>query len=444
MKTKLQVYIITFVQFFLFTCDKHPHSNSIKFDSNPMDKLLNEHVENGDYPFLYARIENVEGKILYEHSVINKDLLPGLNVDENSWIRIWSMSKIVTISILMDLVEDNLVSLDEPVSKYIPEFENLKVAVSSDGKSLSVFTQPDTYSNAEVNKMTAACPMTLVEPDSIMQIRHLINHRAGFYYANTKIPCLDSISIEEDITTVPNSDSLIAVLARMPLIHHPGERYHYGLNTTVLGLVAERVANRSLEEIVKERITIPCKINQFQYKVSNEVKLIPPVTGRDGYLRRANKGELDIMGKNVPQYNLQQKLYLGGEGMISSADGYADFLRLWLKGGILNGHRFLNESTIEKMITSVDKKDGYGTSTKYNLYITGDSTLTQGKGDRGLWQGGGYEGTSFWMDPKRDFVGLLFTQVNQSPDHAGLGSGLYDKFRGMIYEQIFSQEKNTN
>ena len=97
--------------------------------------------------------------------------------------------------------------------------------------------------------------------------------------------------IKEDITTVPNSDSLIAALARMPLIHHPGERYHYGLNT-IAGLVAERAANRSLEELLKERIAIPCKINQFQYKVSNEVKLIPPVTGRDGYLRRANKGEL--------------------------------------------------------------------------------------------------------------------------------------------------------
>ena len=89
-----------------------------------MDKLLNEHVENGDYPFLYARIENIEGKILYEHSVINKDLLPGLNVDENSWIRIWSMSKIVTISILMDLVEDNLVSLDD---QSLNIFLNLKI-----------------------------------------------------------------------------------------------------------------------------------------------------------------------------------------------------------------------------------------------------------------------------------------------------------------------------
>ena len=92
------------------------------------------------------------------------------------------------------------------------------------------------------------------------------------------------------------------------------------------------------------------------------------------------------------------------------------------------------------MLSSVDGQDGYGTSTKYGVYITGDSTLSQGKGDKGLWQGGGYEGTSFWIDPKRKFVGLLMTQVNQSPDHVGLGSGLYDKFRGLIYKQIFDRE----
>ena len=444
MKTRLQIYLIIFIQVLLSSCNKYPYGDTIKFDSNAIDNLLNEHVENGDYPFLYARIENVGGKILYEHSIINKDLLPGVTVDGKSWIRIWSMSKIVTISILMDLVEDNLVSLDDPVIKYIPEFENLKVAVSSDGKSLSVFTQPDTYSNAEENQMASACPMILVEPDSVMKIIHLINHRAGFYYANTKISCLDSISIKADITTAPNSDSLIAILSKMPLIHHPGERYHYGLNTTVLGLVAERATNQSLAELVQDRISGPCKISRFQYKVEDKVNLIPTITGRDGYLRKANKGELDIMGKNVPKYHPDQKLYLGGEGMIASSDGYANFLRLLLNGGILNGHRFLNESTIKNMITSVDTQDGYGINTNFGLYITGDSTVAQKKGDKGLWQGGGYEGTSFWVDPKREFVGLLMTQVNQSPDHSGLGSGLYDKFRGLLYEQIFSHEKNTN
>ena len=226
MKTRLQVYFIFFNLLIFSSCNIQIHNNALIFDPNLIDELLNEYIENGSYPFLYARLENIDGTVLYEHSVTNNDLLPGVKVDGNSWIRIWSMSKIVTISIIMDLWEDNLISLQDPITKYIPEFANLKVAVSSNGKSLSIFTQSDTYSIAEDNQMELACPINLVEPDSVMRISHLINHRAGFYYAITKIPCLDSISIKADIPMLHNSDSLINVLSKMPLIHHPGERNH--------------------------------------------------------------------------------------------------------------------------------------------------------------------------------------------------------------------------
>ena len=430
--------VISFISLFL-SCESSKVRQIIN-DQKAIDSLLDEHVNNGSYPFLYARIENIDGTILYEHSVVNHRLLPDIEVNGDTWIRIWSMSKIVTISILMDLVEDGMVDLNDPVIKYIPEFSNLKVAESSDGKSLSMFTQADTFSKASDKQLDLACPIQLVEPDSIMRVHHLINHRAGFYYANTTISCLDSISVEADLSMVANSDSLINRLSNMPLIHHPGERYHYGLNTTVLGLVAERASSKTLDELVNDRIATPCGIEGFQYRISEDIQLIPTFTGRDGTLRRAVSGELDIMGANVPMYDKDQRVYFGGEGMVATSDGYADFLRLWLGYGKLNNHRFLDKTTLKSMISSIDRKDGYGTSTKYGVYITGDSTLSQGKGDKGLWQGGGYEGTSFWIDPKRKFVGLLMTQVNQSPDHVGLGSGLYDKFRGLIYKQIFDRE----
>jgi len=85
----------------------------------------------------------------------------------------------------------------------------------------------------------------------------------------------------------------------------------------------------------------------------------------------------------------------------------------------------------------VRKKDENGTDTGFGLYITGPKIKKNGKGDSDLWQGGGYESTSFWVDPKRKFVGLLITQVNQSPDHIGLGSGVYDKFREALYRSFF-------
>ena len=422
-----------------WSCRTSSEPDNIIKNKNELDQILNQHITDGSYPFLYAHIENIDGDILYQHGTVNKDLFPTLSVNKDTWIRIWSMSKIVTITIIMDLVEENIIQLNDPVLDYIPEFSNLKVAQSSSGVSLSRYTNADFVSNPEMVDKSDACPIILAETDSIMRITHLINHRAGFYYADTRIPCLDSLSYKADIPNSIDSENLIKTLSTMPLIQHPGERYHYGLNTTVLGLVAERATGKTLGQLVKERITKPCNIPDFQYKLPKNKKLISPVTGRDGYLRLANPGELDIMGRNVPKYDPRQPLFLGGEGMLATADSYADFLRLLLNNGKLNHHRFLNKETLEKMFSNIDTKDEHGISTGFGLFITGEILKKYGKGDSGLLQGGGYESTSFWIDPKRKFVGLLMTQANQSPDKAGLGSGVYDKFRGALYRSFFNE-----
>ena len=422
-----------------WSCRTSSEPDNIIKNKNELDQILNQHITDGSYPFLYAHIENIDGDILYQHGTVNKDLFPTLSVNKDTWIRIWSMSKIVTITIIMDLVEENIIQLNDPVLDYIPEFSNLKVAQSSSGVSLSRYTNADFVSNPEMVDKNDACPIILAETDSIMRITHLINHRAGFYYADTRIPCLDSLSYKADIPNSIDSENLIKTLSTMPLIQHPGERYHYGLNTTVLGLVAERATGKTLGQLVKERITKPCNIPDFQYKLPKNKKLISPVTGRDGYLRLANPGELDIMGRNVPKHDPRQPLFLGGEGMLATADSYADFLRLLLNNGKLNHHRFLNKETLEKMFSNIDTKDEHGISTGFGLFITGEILKKYGKGDSGLLQGGGYESTSFWIDPKRKFVGLLMTQANQSPDKAGLGSGVYDKFRGALYRSFFNE-----
>ena len=422
-----------------WSCRTSSEPDNIIKNKNELDQILNQHITDGSYPFLYAHIENIDGDILYQHGTVNKDLFPTLSVNKDTWIRIWSMSKIVTITIIMDLVEENIIQLNDPVLDYIPEFSNLKVAQSSSGVSLSRYTNADFVSNPEMVDKNDACPIILAETDSIMRITHLINHRAGFYYADTRIPCLGSLSYKADIPNSIDSENLIKTLSTMPLIQHPGERYHYGLNTTVLGLVAERATGKTLGQLVKERITKPCNIPDFQYKLPKNKKLISPVTGRDGYLRLANPGELDIMGRNVPKYDPRQPLFLGGEGMLATADSYADFLRLLLNNGKLNHHRFLNKETLEKMFSNIDTKDEHGISTGFGLFITGEILKKYGKGDSGLLQGGGYESTSFWIDPKRKFVGLLMTQANQSPDKAGLGSGVYDKFRGALYRSFFNE-----
>lgn len=416
----------------IISCNKN---ESIISDTNTLDSLVSKYVDNGSQALLLVRLEDKNGKPIYQFSDKNIDLIPSQDINENTWFRIWSMSKIITISITMDLVEDGLLKLSDPVSKYIPEFKNLKVAIANNGDSLINYGQA---LGNDKSLMDDPCPLKLVEIKSEMTVLQLINHEAGFYYSTTGVKCLDESLASENLATSKNSDELIHRLAKLPLIEQPGNKHFYGLNTTVLGLVNERASGESLDQLVKNRITEPMNIKGIQYKKNNDIELLPTFSGTDSIIRIANKGELDIMGQHVPSYNLDNELFMGGEGMIGTANGYADFLRMLLNHGELNGHRFLNESSVKELYaphTQLNNEYGYN---GYNLWITSNLYKEKGFGDEGLWTGGGYEGTHFWIDPKRDFVGLIMTQMFETPK---AGHDRDNVIRGEIYRQIFKNEK---
>lgn len=417
--------------FFFNSCNK---KESLIYDSNSLDSLVSKYVDNGSQALLLVRLEDRNGNTIYQNSDKDYDLVPDHHINENTWFRIWSMSKIVTISLTMDLVEDGLLKLEDPVSKYIPELSGLKVALSNSNEALTNYGQTIENDNSEFQD---PCPLKLVESNSEMTVLQLINHQAGFYYSTTGIECLDNALDSKNLAASKNSNELIQKLSELPLIDHPGNKDFYGLNTTVLGLVNERASGESLDNLVKNRITGPMKINGLQYNKNSDTKLLPVFSGVDSVIRLANDGELDIMGSYVPGYSIENKLFMGGEGMIGTADGYADFLRMLLNHGELNGHRFLNESSVKEMYaphTQLENEYGYN---GYNLWVTSDLYKDKGFGDGDLWSGGGYEGTHFWIDPKRDFVGLIMTQMFETPK---AGHGRDNEIRGEVYRQIFKNE----
>lgn len=408
----------------LFACQTTAPEAPFIQDKPALDSILDHYVNNGLYPFIYARLEDVDGKVLYEHGVVNESLLPNTEVTGDTWIRIWSMSKIVTISLALDLIEEGKLALEDPVTKYIPEFKDLQVAVGPDGSNLAKVDWGERDSN---------CPVEFVPNDSVMTVLHLINHQAGFYYATTGFPCLDTLLALQNLPKAKDSQDLIDRMAQLPLIMAPGTADFYGTNTTVLGLVAERATGKSLRELVLERVTGPMSIEGLQYGLPPNTNLFPKFTARDSMLRVAERGELDIFGPDVPDYDPEHPLYLGGEGMLATADGYADFVRMLVKHGTLNGYRFLEETTVKDIYaphSQLDSPYGYN---GYNLWISGDSMRIKGHGDAGLWIGGGYESTHFWADPQRQFVGVIMSQNNeiQPPGH-----DMNDQFRGALYKQL--------
>lgn len=423
---KLTIIFFAVTGIALFSCNADPTSVEIP-NSEILDSILDSYVKNGFYPFIYARLENKHGQVIYEHSTVNPSLLSGKEINGQSWMRIWSMSKPVTISTVLDLVEEGIISLDDPVTDYIPEFADLKVALSPDGTPLALAKSND-----------AACPLQLVPMESTMTVLHLINHEAGFYYQTTGISCLDSMMAAQNLPAASNSQDLIDRLVQLPIVQQPGTGYFYGSNTTVLGLVAERATGKDLRQLVEERLTGPLLIGGLRYGLPDGEELLPYFSGRDTLIREAIPGELDIFGSDLPDYDPDHRLYLGGEGMLATADSYADFLRMLLNGGELNGNRFLDKSTVAEIHaphTQLDSPYGYN---GYNLWISGDSLRVQGKGDAGLWIGGGYEGTHFWVDPKRDFVAVVMTQMFWTQPGA---YGMLDQFRGAIYKQLLKDDK---
>ena len=125
-----------FVAVFLLmlSCQQVEPESTYFSSPEKIDAIVDEFVANEGFPLLYVRLENEEGKVIYEHDAVNRTFLHEEKIDGDTWFRIWSMSKIITISILLDLVEDGLVRLDDPIEKYIPEFKDLKVAVANNGQ----------------------------------------------------------------------------------------------------------------------------------------------------------------------------------------------------------------------------------------------------------------------------------------------------------------------
>tara|TARA_B100001245_G_C22844519_1_gene405977 strand:- start:383 stop:1222 length:840 start_codon:yes stop_codon:yes gene_type:complete len=271
-----------------------------------------------------------------------------------------------------------------------------------------------------------------------MTLRHLINHEAGFYYATTQNQCINSKMAEVNLPKAMNSDDLINRFAKLPLIQRPGDSHFYGTNTTILGLVSERATGKDLNELIQSRMTGPLRITGLKYNLEPDEKLLPRFSGKDDILRFANDGDFDIFGPDFPSNRPENKIFLGGEGMIASSDGYCDFLRMLMNYGELNHKQFLKPETVEEITspqTQLDNDWGYN---GYNLWVTSDTLRKLGYGDRELWQGGGYEGTEFWIDSRRGFVGVKMSQLHPIPKS---GHEFYNEFRGEVYRQIFAFEE---
>ena len=386
-------------------------------DRAPVDTAIDETVARGAFPLMYVRVEKLDGSLVYEHNAANAEFAPTPPTGE-SWMRLWSMSKSVTIAIILDLEEDGVLSRTDRLTDYIPEFADLKV-LGADADA-------------------AACDANLEAPARPITIEDLLNHTDGFYYPFTGYACLDDAMKAARLPEATSSADLINRISGLSLHPDGVGDYVYGIGTTILSLVAERATGQSFDEIVEDRLTGPLGISEtLKYTLPETVSTYPRVSGSDGALRLARENELDIFGGPVPEYGPDTNIFLGGEGMVGTTKAYATFLRMMGNMGELDGVRILEEATVRDWYAPKTQLDSEYGKNGFNIWVT--SGMFDGLPDQtpGLLVGGGYEGTAFWIDLDAGYVGLIMSQVF-SPITGGVDE--VTRIRGLIYEHILEPD----
>lgn len=379
-----------------------------------IDSVMSGYVAEGKMPGMIALIAR-HGKVAYYKSFGKMDLETNKAMTKDAMFRIASMTKAITSVAVMTLYEEGHFLLTDPVSKYIPEFRNPKVVMKA--------ATPDS--------------IIVVPAKSEITIRQLLNHTSGITYGDA----LQSAYYKQAGMTVgltPTAGTIkekITALAKLPLISHPGEEFHYGMSTDVLGYLIEVISHKTLDQFLRERLFEPLKMKDTYFTLPQNK------FSRLASLYKLNKErKLEKVTHYFP-YPAEQTYFSGGAGLVSTASDYVRFAQMLLNKGELEGVRILSRKTIELMTSNSignlyifnpfkhngimgDKFGlGFGIRTERGVYDEVESVGMFG------WDGAFY--TRFWVDPKEDLVGIFLSQVDSNWDEKLVG-----KFRVLVYQAI--------
>jgi CubicO group peptidase (beta-lactamase class C family) len=368
-----------------------------------------------------------KGKVGYLQGIGRADVEADKPMAPDAIFRIASMTKPVTSVAAMMLVDDGKLKLEDPVSKYIPEFKEQKVLVR--GKS----DKEDDYK--------------LVPAEREITVRDVITHTSGIVYRFFAPKQLAAFYVKANINDGLSQDDEkladnIKRLAGLPVLHQPGSAWTYGLNTDVLGRVVEVASGKSLDEIFRERIFGPLGMRDTAFypppeKVARIAALYRP--GEDKKISRVGKDPVhmgQLTYSATYPYEGPHSYYSGGAGLTSTAADYARFLQMLLDGGKAGDKQLLKAETVKQMTQNQIGKLTLGIGAHGDSFGYGFGVVThnmEGKTPMsvGSYSWGGIFYTYFWVDPKKELIGVMMTQVFPS-DHLKLR----ENFTKLAYEAL--------
>jgi CubicO group peptidase (beta-lactamase class C family) len=383
--------------------------------------LQKNYIDTGRLPCAQVVVAR-SGQVMYECSIGYMGIEDKKPLLENALFRIYSMTKPLTSVAFMMLVEEGRVALDEPVSRYIPEFANLEVYES--GTLGSFKTRPI---------------------DRPMIILDLLRHTSGFTYGFQARTEVDAAYRALDIGGVNRNGSLetmIAKLATLPLEFSPGTAWSYSVSTDVLGYLIGKISGQSFESFLQERLLAPLGMQDTHFQLPESK--IPRfahcyVATPDGGMKLADAAASSA-------YLAPAEMVSGGGGLISTTADYFRFCKMMNQGGHLDGVQYLGRKTIELMQSNhlPGGKDlpemsismfaesvfnGIGFGLGFSVVIEPAKTMIPASIGESAW--GGMASTAFWLDPKEDLFVIFMTQLMPSSTYP-----IRRQLRTLIYSAL--------
>jgi len=364
-----------------------------------IDSMCVHAISEGKIPGAVALVAR-NGKIVYYKAFGMADNQSGRILKRDDIFRIASQTKAITATAVMILWEEGRFQLDDPISKYITEFKDPQV--------LKTFNSKDTT-------------YTTVPAESEITIRQLLNHTSGLGYGiignDERISMIYQKAGITDVFTTKDVtiEANIKKLAKLPLIHNPGEKYTYCEGLDVLGYLIEKLSGLPLDVFFRTRIFEPLGMNDtwFYLPEDKAERLVSVQKPDNGNWSRYPTTFYD------PDYPIKgaRRFFAGGAGLSSTAKDYATFLQMYLNGGELNGKRILSRTTVKSMMGNQNTSIWDENSSEY--YAMAFSVLTQrgqdmgGNGSTGTFRWGGYFNTIYFADPMEKTIGILMKQTQE-------------------------------
>jgi CubicO group peptidase (beta-lactamase class C family) len=361
-----------------------------------------------------------QGKIVYHKAFGTSGIGKDQAMKKDDLFRIMSMTKPIVSVALMMLYEEGKFLLDEPLHKYIPEFKSPVVLKTYNEKDTTYTTEP---AKGEIT------------------IRQILSHTSGIPYGFLDAKKWGAMLAKAKVPDFATGYKLtigdrMKILAKQPLVHNPGEKWTYGLNTDVCGYLVEVLSGMSLSDFCEKRILQPLGMNDthFFYPESAENRLVHVYQeNKEGIVEKA-KDPNDI--KRVEYPTKGAKTYFsGGSGLSSTALDYLKFCQMIMNGGEFNNQRLLGRKTIELMGSNHigDLPMGWGSQEKFGLGFSVGNERSAAKklGSVGRLGWGGALATNFWIDPKEKVAVVIMLQI-----YPFTHGDIFERIENAVYQAI--------